>query len=687
MSNDLAARIRRWSLRILGRSRGEVRLLQDLRHLREVGRFAAVFALLVLLPALALAWISFDSSTAVESSVDLDARLRAESVVRQIDRDFSASFEQFELAAETRFRSGESLLTDLPRLAPTLRGAYRFDANGVLDAPFRLPPDAPSLPPSPRVVRALDAARAAEAQGRGAIPAWQAAIDTAATDPVRRAEAQLGLARSLWRAGDGVAAQRVLDLILQQGADAVDETGFRAGDLAELLRGEIRLGQDPTAGATELRTLTERLLAERWTVGTRDRTALTRRALALLEPSADPDWLARTRTRFNELADQLWLASRIQDELELLGEPLGQPDRFVYLPPRSESPVLWAQLDHGQLYAFAFSVDALRDEVIQRADRLSEYDRDLQVLCRDASAEPPPEALASATLGPWLPSLSVYALPSDPAAFAALKRSRRWQRAAAVVLATLLVAMGVLTSARIVGREVETARMKADFAANVSHELRSPITQIRLKAEALQLGLTYDEADTLAHYDAIVKQSERLSRLVDNVLDFAAIERGIKRYQLRPDDVEAVIATAVEAARPDLTEAQVTLEVAVPPDLPAIWMDRDAMGQVVTNLLSNAIKYGGTGRWARIAVAVVGDRVEIAVSDRGVGISRTDVDRVFEHFFRSTDVRVRRVKGTGIGLTICRYIVEAHGGTIQADSAPGEGSTFTVTLPLQPPET
>jgi two-component system phosphate regulon sensor histidine kinase PhoR len=128
-----------------------------------------------------------------------------------------------------------------------------------------------------------------------------------------------------------------------------------------------------------------------------------------------------------------------------------------------------------------------------------------------------------------------------------------------------------------------------------------------------------------------------------------------------------------------------TLELDIQDDLPPVWIDREAIGQVLTNLLSNAVKYGAEGRWVRVRVHQAGQRVELSVSDRGIGIAPGDLPQVFDDFFRSTDPNVRRTKGTGIGLAIVRYIVEAHGGTIGVESSPGRGTRFTVHLPLEAP--
>ena len=288
-------------------------------------------------------------------------------------------------------------------------------------------------------------------------------------------------------------------------------------------------------------------------------------------------------------------------------------------------------------------------------------------------------------LGEQLP-VTVGVVPKDPAGLEARKQNRRTVRAAVVFTAVFVSVVGALWIARLIAREVETARQRADFAANVSHELRSPITQIRLKGEALQLGLVDPGDDMQQHFDAIVRESERLSRLVDNVLDFAAIERGVKRYHPRPDNLlehcrhrHRGRALRPRAGRDDDGGSSCRR------NLPRVWIDRDAIGQVVTNLLSNALKYAAEGKWVRVRLHQMRDGVELSVADRGIGIASNEAQHVFDDFFRSTDPRVRRTKGTGIGLAIVRYIVEAHGGTITVESTLGRGTRFVVQLPLEPP--
>ncbi len=249
-----------------------------------------------------------------------------------------------------------------------------------------------------------------------------------------------------------------------------------------------------------------------------------------------------------------------------------------------------------------------------------------------------------------------------------------------------MIALGLVLSTRFVRRELEAARDKSDFAAHVSHELRSPITQIRLKAEALQLGLATDDVARTRHYDVIVRESERLSRLVDNILDFAAIEKGKKKYTFRIGDVGLTVARCVEQAGVAMETKGMKIDFELPDDLPVIWHDADAVSQVMINLLSNAAKYGQQAAWIGVKVYVregaTGPEICVDVSDRGIGIAGTEQKAVFDQYYRSTDPLARSKKGTGIGLTIVRYIMEAHGGRVGIESAPGVGSTFTLHFPL-----
>lgn len=692
MAAALRETFRRWAVGLLARRRGEVRANQDLRHLAEIGRLAGVFAVTMLLPIAFLAFLALSSIRSEELSLDADLQARGDSIIAQLEQELQGTFGRFEAAVSDRIRRGESPVTDMAELSPFLKATFKFQDDGELVGLYELPKEVARAGPSAGWQRAVQVARAREvADPAAGVDAWRSAR-FATVDPARIGEAMLGEARSLQAAGRADEANELLSELISEHATDRDERGFRIGDLAmlELARNRASRG-DTDAMATLLQERVELLLREPWTIGREAEPAVVREGLRLLERRAAPEWLASVRARLNERQDQLYWAELVQDEIELLYTRLPVPNEFRYpFGARADSPAVWAiiRTDAG-FYAFGFSVQLLLDELSAKVAQTSALDTELEASLHPGAdnvpGSEPEHSIASAQLGPWLPLLTLSVQPKDPAGLVRSKNRRRSVRIAIVLTAVFVSVVGALWVARMIAWEVENARQRADFAANVSHELRSPITQIRLKGEALQLGLVDPGEDMDQHFAAIVRESERLSRLVDNVLDFAAIERGAKRYQLRPDDLVAVVVASVEAARPSLEGLGMRVVLEVADDLPRLPLDRDAIGQVLTNLLSNAAKYAADGKHVAVRVEHGDDAAVLQVEDRGIGIAVDELPRVFDDFFRSTDPKVRRTKGTGIGLAIVRYIVEAHGGTITVESQVGRGSTFTIVLPLEEP--
>ena len=650
-------------------------------------RLTALFAATVILPAILLAYLALSSLRAEELGVEADITRRSSTVAAQVQRDLEASLERFEQTAVQRLLSERSVTSNLPDLSPFLLVVFRIDGDGTLVAPFKLPQGTPEVEPS-----AFYRANLAHAGRRERGGAYDDAITgyltahAAATSQQQAGEASYARARSLWRAGRVSEAELALADVFADFAQVRDNRGFRLGDLATLVMAEIALSREPEIGHVVLRDIVERLLAEQWTIGRAAEPAVARRALRMLEPRGDPEWIRDARSRVAERSTQLYWAERLVGDLGRIAGASTEDQRGFRYYPRPESGALWATLWwSGDLYAFTFDYDDIVDALAESAAAAGSIDAEISATVGRPDRA---HALVTRPLSPWLPNLAVSVGPIDPQLITARKRQARRLRLLIIFVAVSMTAFGVVLAAALVGQELSSARMKADFAANVSHELRSPITQIRLKAESLQLDLVRDDHDRRRHYDAIVRESERLSRLVDNVLDFAAIERGAKKYTYRPEDVGQVIRDSVNSARQPLEKRGIEqIELDIPDSLPVIWVDREAVSQILTNLLSNAAKYGGEGKWIGISARESLDGVDVAVKDRGAGIAPADLTRIFDRFYRSSDPGVRRRRGTGIGLTIVRYIVEAHGGTITVDSTVGQGTTFTISFPFQPPPT
>jgi signal transduction histidine kinase len=251
----------------------------------------------------------------------------------------------------------------------------------------------------------------------------------------------------------------------------------------------------------------------------------------------------------------------------------------------------------------------------------------------------------------------------------------------AFALLLVVIALGLWATYRVVQRETEMARLKSDFVANVSHDLKTPLSLIRMFGETLELGRVPDEATRREYYAVITRESERLTRLIDNVLDFSRIEGGGQRYDIAPHPIEPLIHEVLDAFRYPLSQRGFKLEVAVAPDLPDALMDPEAIKQALANLVDNALKYSTERRRLGVSARREARWVVIEVADEGVGIPPGEVERIFEKFYRIGRSETQGTRGSGVGLALVKHIAEAHWGRVSVESRPGQGSRFALFLP------
>ncbi len=247
----------------------------------------------------------------------------------------------------------------------------------------------------------------------------------------------------------------------------------------------------------------------------------------------------------------------------------------------------------------------------------------------------------------------------------------------------LMLLAGLVLVWTNVRRELKLSRLKSDFVANVSHELKTPLALIRLFAETLELGRVPTEDKKQQYHRIINKESRRLTQLINNILDFSRIEAGRKEYRFTRTDVAAVVRDVVDAYRFPIEHQGFTLDLDVAEDLPEMETDPEALSQALINLLNNAIKYSPDKKSITVSVRREGDRVLLSVADRGIGIPKAEQKRIFEKFYRVESSLVHTTKGSGLGLALVQHITEAHGGRVELVSVPGEGSTFTLSLPVR----
>jgi signal transduction histidine kinase len=229
-------------------------------------------------------------------------------------------------------------------------------------------------------------------------------------------------------------------------------------------------------------------------------------------------------------------------------------------------------------------------------------------------------------------------------------------------------------------RAQDLARQQIEFVATVSHELRTPLAVIRSAADNLADGVVHDEARVRQYGDLVRREGVRLSDLVEQILEFAGLQSGqrsIARSQVNLSDVLRDVAAATRAA----SGAGIAIELSIADGLPVVLGDEAALRRVFENLLGNAVKYGAETGWVGVRARQASGSVQIVVSDRGIGIAAVDQERIFDPFYRAPGVVVAQIQGAGLGLSLVKRIVEAHGGRISVESGPGKGSAFTVTLP------
>ncbi len=250
-------------------------------------------------------------------------------------------------------------------------------------------------------------------------------------------------------------------------------------------------------------------------------------------------------------------------------------------------------------------------------------------------------------------------------------------------LMTLLGAMWILV--RLARKELDLAQMKSDFVADVSHELKTPLAVIRMYSETLQSGRITTDEKRQDYYDIITRESTRLTNLINNILDFSRIETGRQVYEFLPIDIGLVAQETYAAYREQLERAGFQHSLEIDDHLPLISADRDAMTQVLINLISNAVKYSTDERFLKIELTTETRRgrhgILISLHDHGIGIRPEDRSRLMDGFFRASDSRVRRQRGTGLGLALVKQIVDAHDGILDVESRLVKGSTFRIFLP------
>ena len=281
-----------------------------------------------------------------------------------------------------------------------------------------------------------------------------------------------------------------------------------------------------------------------------------------------------------------------------------------------------------------------------------------------------------------LPSWSLTLYPESSGLLASLFRPRASLFLYIFIAIVIILAFGLFFTLQTVNNELHLSRMKSHFMSTVSHEFKSPLTSIRQMAEMLVHGRVLSPEKQHKYHTTILQQSERLSHLIENILDFSKMEAGQKLFHFEKADITPVVKDIIASFQNQTAGQGFSISLSTPEPVPDIVFDREAMEQVMHNLLDNACKYSGDSRKIEVQLLSRGNRVIISIRDYGIGIRKEDHDKIFSRFYRAGEELTQTVKGSGIGLTIVKQIVEAHNGEITVESSPGKGSTFSVKLPV-----
>jgi two-component system, OmpR family, phosphate regulon sensor histidine kinase PhoR len=289
------------------------------------------------------------------------------------------------------------------------------------------------------------------------------------------------------------------------------------------------------------------------------------------------------------------------------------------------------------------------------------------------------EARFQSTLYKWF----LHILPRKYIEIEQDVRNRRRTNLFFIILSLSLIFISLAIIYVAWQRDRQLRQLKEDFISNVSHELKTPLSLIRMFSEILVTGRVKDDDKKLDYFRIIHNESDRMSRLINNLLDFANLGRGKNSGYFERTNIAQIVIKSLEAYRHEIQKDGFQLNLEARPDIPDSFADPNAITMAFINLLDNSVKYSGDHKQIDVRVERTNGFVDLIVIDKGIGIPASEQQKIFDKFYRGSEPSVRRIRGSGIGLAITKHVAEMHGGKVLVESEPGKGSTFTLRIPIR----
>ncbi|MFC2089020.1 ATP-binding protein, partial [Calditrichota bacterium] len=576
--------------------------------------------------------------------------------------------------------------------------AFVVNKDGKFIRPYLLP-ESPAIQTHPKSASYLKIFSKAEQQEfsksdlRAAAGTYKKTIKAAGSSH-EKATAINGLARVLFKRKLYDQARVQYKILAEQFGDEIDQTGtpFAYYSLHQLNRMNLISPNEQTE--KNIKSILVNLNEDKIPLTNHIELHLKELKDTILNPDQINQKLKSDVTRLiNAIDNKILFANREANLItQYLSGALIQPSlpvakNFIGITGKFEDKPVLLILNSapvsGRIVGFKTDLNFVKKKVLNDISNLkTEFELEIQIVTKkQLNQTESNEFTLIRDLSSLVPAWQILVKPKNLDILNQYITTRRWIYSITLILLIFGMFLGIILVFRDMSREKRLGQLRSDFVSNVTHELKTPLTSIRMFAETMLLGRIKKKKEQQEYLSIIVNESARLTRLINNVLDFSKIEKNKKEYHFELINLSEVIQSAINSMAYWLEEQGFKIEVKIESDIKTK-ADGDAIEQAVLNLLSNAMKYSFKRKEINLEVWTENQSINIQVRDKGIGVAESQQKHIFDKYYRAHSGHQGDKGGAGLGLTVIKHIVEAHQGTIKLKSQVNRGSTFTIVLPV-----